>query len=93
MLLDIFKTSIFKTKIENSSYKEYFIKLLNEEKNKNKSVIRSNNGGYQTTSDLKIESTQLIQNLFINPAKEFAIQLNPKKKLNLKLQVQIIKLK
>lgn len=86
MLIDIFKTSIFKTKIEDSYYKEYFVKILNEEKTKIKSTIKSNIGGYQTRSDLTINAPQLIKTLFLNPAKEFITQLTPKKELNLTLK-------
>ena len=86
MIIDIFKTSIFKTKIENYSYKEYFLEILKKEKRKNKSTIKSNIGGYQTRSDLTINAPQLIKTLFLNPAKEFVTQLTPRKELNLTLE-------
>jgi uncharacterized protein (TIGR02466 family) len=82
MKLDIFKTSIYKTSIVNIDYKNYFIKLLNNEKKLNKKNFISNVGGFQTKSLSSLDNN-IKKNLFIKPASEYIKQFNKDYKIEL----------
>jgi hypothetical protein len=82
MKLDIFKTSIYKTSIVNIDYKNYFIKLLNNEKKLNKKNFISNVGGFQTKSLSSLDNN-IKKNLFIKPASEYIKQFNRDYKIEL----------
>jgi uncharacterized protein (TIGR02466 family) len=86
MLVDIFKTSIFQKKIDNNIYKKYFLNILQslQSNKKNKRNI-SNVGGFQSISYDKIDNEEILYNVFLNPAKEFAASLNPIKEIKLGL--------
>ena len=83
--IDIFKTTIFKTKINKISYKKYFINKLNNLKKNNQSVIKTNIGGFQSEEFTNIDNKEILENVFLNPAIEFTNILIPKKKINLTL--------
>lgn len=82
MIMDIFKTSIFKTKIDNSLYKEYFLNILRNSKD---NVNLSNVGGFQSSPNTKIDNEEILKNVIIDPTKEFIKNLNPVKEIKLKL--------
>jgi uncharacterized protein (TIGR02466 family) len=84
-IIDIFKTTIFKKNINNIEYKKYFIKILNQLKNLNYKTDKSNIGGFQTKSMTEIENKNILTNIFINPAKSFAKNLNIKNNLKIVL--------
>jgi uncharacterized protein (TIGR02466 family) len=81
ILKDIFVSTIFKTVINNNKYKNYFLRQLN---NCKKSVTISNMGGFQSENFKKINK-EILNNVFLNPAYEFAKKLNPVKNIKLEL--------
>ena len=81
ILKDIFVSTIFKTVINNNKYKNYFLRQLN---NCKKSVTISNIGGFQSENFKKINK-EILNNVFLNPAYEFAKKLNPVKNIKLEL--------
>lgn len=83
--IDIFKTTIFKTKIENSKHTKYFLDLLKIEKKNNQGKKVSNIGGFQSKNYNVIDNKNILQDIFFNPAKEFIEKLNPKKELKITL--------
>jgi uncharacterized protein (TIGR02466 family) len=83
--IDIFKTTIFKTKIENLNHTKYFLDLLKIEKKNNQGKKVSNIGGFQSKNYNIIDNKNILQDIFFNPAKEFIEKLNPKKELNITL--------
>jgi uncharacterized protein (TIGR02466 family) len=83
--IDIFKTTIFKTKINKISYKNFFINKLNNLKKNNQSVTKTNIGGFQSEEFTNIDNKEILENVFLNPAIEFTNSLIPKKKINLSL--------
>jgi len=82
MIIDIFKTSIYKTSIKNIDYKNYFIDLLNNQRLLNNGNSLSNVGGFQSQS-LNIIDENIKQNLFIKPALEYIKQFNRNYKIEL----------
>ena len=82
MIIDIFKTSIYKTSIKNIHYKNYFIDLLNTQKELNNGNSLSNVGGFQSQS-LNIIDENIKQNLFVKPALEYIKQFNRNYKIEL----------
>jgi uncharacterized protein (TIGR02466 family) len=87
MIIDIFKTSIFQTKINNISYKKYFLNILkNLKKNNSKSMGISNIGGFQSYSSNEINNKEVLDNIILNPTKDFIKNLNPTKEIKFKLQ-------
>jgi len=84
-VLDIFKTTIFKTKIDINLYKDYFLTILKDYKKFNFGNQISNIGGFQTNPIDSINNQDILNNIFLNPTKEYIKHLNPKKELNLKL--------
>jgi uncharacterized protein (TIGR02466 family) len=83
--IDIFKTTIFKTKIENLKHIKYFLDLLKIEKKNNQGKKVSNIGGFQSKNYNVIDNKDILQDIFFNPAKEFIEKLNPKKELKITL--------
>ena len=83
--IDIFKTTIFKTKIENLNYTKYFLNLLKIEKKNNQGKKVSNIGGFQSKNYNVIDNKKILQDIFFNPAREFIEKLNPKKELKITL--------
>jgi uncharacterized protein (TIGR02466 family) len=87
MIIDIFKTSIFQTKINNISYKKYFLNILkNLKKNNSKSMGISNIGGFQSYASNEINNKEVLDNIILNPTKDFIKNLNPTKEIKFKLQ-------
>jgi uncharacterized protein (TIGR02466 family) len=80
MILDVFKSTIFKTEIKNENYINYFKKVLNKEIKLNKGRVLSNRGGYQTNNLNEIKDIKVYEDIFIKPAIEFIKNLNCKKK-------------
>jgi uncharacterized protein (TIGR02466 family) len=78
---NIFVNSIFKTVVNNKKYKNFFLKKLKSCKNFNKI---SNVGGLQTQS-YDNPPDEILKEIFLNPAYKFTEQLNPIKKIKLKL--------
>ena len=76
MIIDIFKTSIYKTSLENKEYIDYFYNLIEEQKKINNSNYISNVGGFQTKSFTKVENKNIYNDVFINPALEYMKQFN-----------------
>jgi len=86
MLIDIFKTSIYKTEIENNDYIKWFKKALTYEKKINKKeAIISNVGGYQSTNHQGITNTDINREVFLRPAHAFCELLSPKKNFKVAL--------
>jgi len=83
--IDIFKTTIFKTKIENLNHTKYFLDLLKIEKKNNQGKKVSNIGGFQSKNYNVIDNKNILQDIFFNPAKQFIEKLNPKKELKITL--------
>jgi uncharacterized protein (TIGR02466 family) len=81
----LFRTSIYKHKIENSSAKQFFLKLLkNSYKNNNKEHI-SNVGGFQTQAFHTILNKEIEKQIFLDPCYNFLNCFNKrdiKKNLN-----------
>ena len=84
-VLDIFKTTIFKTKIDINLYKNYFLNILKDYKKFNFGNEISNVGGFQSNSLNYINDENILNKIFLNPAKEYIKTLNPKKQLNVSL--------
>jgi len=82
--IDIFKTTIFKSKIKNQKYVKYFLNLLKKEQQNNKGKKISNVGGFQS-SQYETLREDILRDVFLYPGKNFIEKLNPKKNLNLKL--------
>jgi len=82
MILDIFKTSIYKSSIKNIYYKNYFIELLNNQKKLNNSNFLSNVGGFQSQS-LNTIDENIKENLFNKPALEYIKRFNKNYKIEL----------
>jgi hypothetical protein len=59
MIIDIFKTSIYKTSLENKEYIDYFYNIIDEQKKLNNSNYISNVGGFQTKSFNTINNKNL----------------------------------
>ena len=75
--LTIFKSSIFKTKVENEKAKSYFLDLLEGEKNSpNNSMHISNKGGFQTRPFTYMYDDNIINDIFINPCRKYFKNLN-----------------
>jgi hypothetical protein len=82
MIIDIFKTSIYKTSIKNIEYVNYFIDLLKIQKNKDNINYVSNVGGFQSKS-LNIIDDNIKENLFIKPTLEYIKHFNKDYKIEL----------
>ena len=82
MILDIFKTSIYKTSIKNIEYINYFTDLLKIQKDSNNINYISNVGGFQSQS-LNTINDDIKENLFIKPAIEYIKQFNKNYKIEL----------
>lgn len=82
--VDIFKTTIFKSKIKNQKYVKYFLNLLKKEQKNNKGKTISNVGGFQSSQYTTLRE-DILRNVFLDPGKNFIEKLNPKKNLNLTL--------
>jgi uncharacterized protein (TIGR02466 family) len=82
MILDIFKTSIYKTSIKNIEYINYFIDLLKIQKDKNNINYISNIGGFQSRS-LNSLDNNIKENLFIKPALDYIKQFKKDYKIEL----------
>jgi uncharacterized protein (TIGR02466 family) len=76
MIIDIFKTSIYKTSLENKEYIDYFYNFIEEQKKLNNSNYISNVGGFQTNSFDTIDNKNIYNDVFINPALEYMKQFN-----------------
>lgn len=76
MIIDIFKTSIYKTSITNIEYKNYFIDFLNIHKKFNNGNSISNVGGFQTESFTDLDNNKIKENLFTKPATEYIKQFD-----------------
>ena len=87
MIIDIFKTTIYKTSVHNVDYYNYFINLLNNSFVKKEGKIISNKGGFQTNNfifDLNnSENKNIVDNLFINPVSNFISNFKPKKEITI----------
>jgi uncharacterized protein (TIGR02466 family) len=81
LIQNIFVSTIFKKNLNDKIYKNYFLKKL---KSCKKSVVVSNVGGFQSESLIEVE-TNILHHIFLNPAYEFAKELNPRQEINLKL--------
>jgi uncharacterized protein (TIGR02466 family) len=80
MILDIFKTSIFKTNINNQDYYNYFINELNNSFIKNEGKIKSNAGGFQTNN---LNNDKIFSELFLEPVMTFLNFFKTKKNFKL----------
>jgi uncharacterized protein (TIGR02466 family) len=79
MLIDIFKTSIYKTEIKKPEYIKWFKKALAYEKKKNKPGVQiSNVGGYQTTNYTGIHNQEINKEVFLRSAHDMCEELKPK---------------
>tara|TARA_R100001224_G_C4008281_1_gene145238 strand:- start:439 stop:1062 length:624 start_codon:yes stop_codon:yes gene_type:complete len=86
VLIDIFKTSIYKTEIESKDYIKWFKKALTYEKKINKKgTTISNVGGYQSTNYQGITNQDINREVFLKPAHSFCELLSPKKIFKLAL--------
>lgn len=81
MILDIFKTSIYKTNINNQNYYNYFMQQLNNSLNENEKKIISNVGGFQT---INFYNFQVFSDLFLEPVSNFlnSFKISKEFKLN-----------
>lgn len=82
MIIDIFKTSIFKTSIKNKEYINYFLNLLNIQKKFNYKKTISNVGGFQSESLTTLDDV-IKKNVFINPSLEYLKNFNKIYKIEL----------
>ena len=79
-LLNIFKSSIYKTKVENEKAKKYFLDLLESEKQQpNSSMHLSNKGGFQSKPFSYISDADINKELFIDPCFNYFKYLNTRK--------------
>lgn len=79
-LINIFKGSVFKTKVESEKTKKYFLDLLNSEKNSpNSSMHVSNMGGFQTRPFSYIADDDINKKVFIDPCFEYFDNFNKRK--------------
>jgi uncharacterized protein (TIGR02466 family) len=76
MIIDIFKSSIFKTEVKNENHINYFKKILDKEMKSNKGRVLSNKGGYQTNDISSIKDNKVYEDIFIKPAIELIKNLN-----------------
>ncbi len=85
MIIDIFKTSIYKTYINNLNHYNFFINLLNECLDKNEGRILTNRGGFQTKSfDLQnIDNNNIFNDVFIDPTLNFLNSFKIKREFKL----------
>ena len=83
MIIDIFKTSIFKTFIKNEEYINYFINFLQIEKKLNQKNTISNIGGFQSKSFNILNNNKIAEDIFIKPATEYIKQFNKNYKIEL----------
>jgi hypothetical protein len=85
MIIDIFKTSIYKTHINNLNYYNFFINLLNKCLDKNEGRVLSNKGGFQSNdfSSDNIDDKNIIDDIFINPSFNFLKSFKIKKEFKL----------
>jgi uncharacterized protein (TIGR02466 family) len=85
MIIDIFKTSIYKTSINNLNHYNFFINLLNECLDKNEGRVRTNRGGFQTKGfDLQnIDNNNIFNDVFIDPVLNFLNSFKIKKEFKL----------
>lgn len=85
MIIDIFKTSIYKTHINNLNYYNFFIDLLNKCLDKNEGRLLSNVGGFQSKnfSSDNFDNRNIIDDIFINPSLNFLKSFKIKKEFKL----------
>jgi uncharacterized protein (TIGR02466 family) len=76
MIIDIFKTSIYKTSIKNIDYIKYFDNFLQIKKKLNNGNTISNVGGFQTISFNDLDNNKIKEDIFIKPAYEYIKQFN-----------------
>jgi uncharacterized protein (TIGR02466 family) len=76
MILDIFKTSIFKTCLNNQDYYNYFMNELNNFCKTNDGVIKSNRGGFQTKNFF---NEKIFNEMFFEPVNIFLNSFKIKK--------------
>jgi uncharacterized protein (TIGR02466 family) len=69
MILDIFKTSIYKTSVNNKDYYDFFMHTLNISLNKKEGKTVSNVGGFQTNNftENDFKNKNMFNDLFIEP--------------------------
>jgi uncharacterized protein (TIGR02466 family) len=83
VIIDIFKTSIFKTIIKNENYINYFVDFLNIQKKFDNGNTISNVGGFQSISFSTLDNKKIIEDIFIKPATEYIKQFNKIYKIEL----------
>jgi uncharacterized protein (TIGR02466 family) len=87
MIIDIFKTSIYKTSVHNLDYYNYFINLLNNSLVKKEGRTISNKGGFQTKNFIfdinNSENKNIVYDLFINPVYNFISSFKQKKEITI----------
>jgi uncharacterized protein (TIGR02466 family) len=76
MIIDIFKTSIYKTSLENKEYIDYFYNIIEEQKKLYNLNYISNVGGFQTKPFNIVNNKNIYNDVFINPALEYMKQFN-----------------
>jgi uncharacterized protein (TIGR02466 family) len=88
MIIDIFKTTIYKTSVNSVDYYNYFINLLNNSFVKKEGRIVSNRGGFQTNNFIfdfnNSKNKNIVDDLFINPVSNFVSNFKQKKEITIK---------
>jgi len=85
MILDIFKTSIYKTSVNNKDYYDFFMDTLNISLNKEEGRIISNVGGFQTNNftENDFNNKNIFNDLFIGPVLCFLSSFRVKKQFKI----------
>jgi uncharacterized protein (TIGR02466 family) len=85
MILDIFKTSIYKTSVNNKDYYDFFMDTLNISLNKKEGRIISNVGGFQTKgfTENDFKNKNIFNDLFIEPVSHFLSSFKVKKQIKI----------
>jgi uncharacterized protein (TIGR02466 family) len=85
MILDIFKTSIYKTSLNNKDFYDFFIDTLNNSLTKKEGKIISNVGGFQTNNftENNFKNKNIFNDLFIEPVSYFLSSFKIKKQFKI----------
>jgi len=85
MILDIFKTSVYKTSVNNKDYYDFFIDTLNNSLTKEEGKIISNVGGFQTKdfTENDFQNKNIFNDLFIESVVCFLSSFKVKKQFKI----------
>jgi uncharacterized protein (TIGR02466 family) len=85
MILDIFKTSIYKTSVNNKNYYDFFMDTLNNSLSKKEGRTMSNVGGFQTNSftENNFKNNNIFNDLFVGPILNFLSFFKTKKEFKI----------